>query len=52
MFITGVIDAKEGRDVATVDIAGAYLHAVNDHNVHMLLEGKLAELMELVAPHI
>ncbi len=52
VFITGVIDAKEDRDVATVDITGAYLHAINDHNVHMVLEGKLAELMDLVAPHI
>ncbi len=52
VFLTGVIDAKEQRDVATVDIAGAYLHAVNDHDVHMVLEGKLAELMDLVAPHI
>ncbi len=52
VFITGVIGAKEDRDVATVDITGAYLHAINDHNVHMVLEGKLAELMDLVAPHI
>lgn len=52
VFLTVIIDAKEGRDVATVDITGAYLHAVNDHDVHMILEGKLAELMELVAPHI
>lgn len=52
VFITGAINAKEGGDVATVDIAGAYLHAINDHEVHMLLEGKLAELMELVAQHI
>ncbi|KAL7464347.1 hypothetical protein ACHAXS_004676 [Conticribra weissflogii] len=52
VFLTGVIDAKEHRDVATVDITGAYLHAINDHDVHMVLEGKLAELMDLVAPHI
>ncbi len=52
VFLTGVIDAKENRDVATVDNTGAYLHAVNDHDVQMVLKGKLAELMELVAPHI
>ncbi len=52
VFLTGVIDAKENRDVATVDIMGAYLHTINDHNVHMILEGKLAELLDLVAPHI
>ncbi len=52
VFMTGVIDAKERRDVATVDITGAYLHAVNNHDVHMILKGKLAELMEIVAPHI
>ncbi len=52
VFLTGVIDAKEGQDVATFDITGTYLHAVNDHDVNMVLKGKLAELMELVAPHI
>ncbi len=52
VFLTGVIDTKENRDIATVDITGAYLHAVNDHDVHMILAGKLAKLMDLVAPHI
>ncbi len=52
VVLTGVIDTKENWDVATVDITGAYLHAVNDKDVHMVLEGKLAKLMNLIAPHI
>ncbi len=52
VFLTGVIDAKENRDVATVNITRAYLHTVNNHDVHMILRGKLAELMDQVAPHI
>ncbi len=51
-FLKGVIDAKENHDVATVDITRAYLNAVNDQDVYMVLEGKLAELMNLVAPYI
>ncbi len=37
VFLTGVTDAKENQDMATVDITRAYLHAINDHDVHMVL---------------
>ncbi len=52
VFLTRVIDAKENHNVASVYITGAYLCVVNDQDVHMVLEGKLAELMNLVTPHI
>ena len=52
VLITGVIDTKEGRDVAKLDLPGAYLWAQQDQIIHMLLKGKIAELMVLAAPKI
>eukprot|EP00957_Ditylum_brightwellii_P054951 4164505-Ditylum_brightwellii.AAC.1 len=52
VIITSVIDAKEGRDVATTDIPGAYLNAEMDEFVVMVLEGKLAELLVKTAPNL
>jgi Reverse transcriptase (RNA-dependent DNA polymerase) len=39
------IDAAENRDVATLDIPGAFMHADMDDEVYMILEGKMAELL-------
>ena len=33
VLITGVIDAKEKRKVATIDLPGAFLHALNDEEM-------------------
>jgi len=53
VVITSVIDAHKNRDVATLDIPGACLHAKNDDkNVFMTLRGLLAELMVKIAPKI
>ena len=52
VIITSVVDAKEGRDVAIVDIPSAYLHADMDDEVHMRLTGKLAELLVATAPEM
>ncbi len=52
VLLSCTIDAKESRDVAVMDIPGAFLHSDIDDNVFMLLEGKLAELMVLVAPEV
>ena len=40
--MTGVIDARERRAVAMLDIENAFLHAENDKKVLMLLHGRLA----------
>jgi hypothetical protein len=40
LFLTCLIDAHEGRDVATVDIPGAFMHADMDGLVHLRLTGK------------
>jgi hypothetical protein len=52
VFITTVIDAHEGRDVACFDIPGAFLHADVDEDITMVLKGRLAELMVQVAPNL
>jgi hypothetical protein len=54
VFITAVVDAREGRDVACFDIPGAFLHM--DHNkditITMILKGRLVKLMVQVAPNL
>ena len=52
MFITAVIDAHEGHDVACFNIPGAFLHADVDKDITMVLKGRLAELMDQVAPNL
>jgi len=52
VLITAAIVATEGRDVAVIDLPGAFLNAEMDEVVHMVLRGKLAELMVKVAPQI
>ena len=45
MMLSCAIDAKEGRHVPVTDIPRAFIHADMDHDVHMLLEGTVAELI-------
>ena len=50
VFLTCVIEAKEGREVAVVDLPGALLHAENEDDIFMFMKGRLTELMVMVAP--
>ena len=50
IFMTGVVDAKEKRNVAVLDIANTFLQADNNETVNMLLRGKLAVLMVRIDP--
>ena len=50
MFVTNAIDVKENREVVTIDIPGAFLHATNDNYVVMRMNGRLAELMAKTDP--
>ena len=52
IFLTGVVDAREGREVAMLTIANAFLHAENDKKILMLLRGKLAEMMVKIDPSL
>jgi hypothetical protein len=51
VLITETIDAFEKREVAIVDVPGAYLTADMDEEVFMCLRGRLAELMVNTAPY-
>ena len=52
LIMTCVIDAYERRDVATVDIPGAFLQAKqpDDDVVHVVLDGRMAELLAKLSP--
>jgi len=50
MMYSCIIDAKEIRYVVVTDIPGAFLHADMDENVHMILEGTIAELIFKLNP--
>ena len=50
--ITAVVDAYEYRDVAIVDIPGAYLISDMDEEVHLFLRGRMSEMMEKTAPEV
>jgi hypothetical protein len=52
IMITATIDAYEQRNVATIDIPGAFLNAYNDKETFMFLKGCLAELMVQVNPNL
>jgi len=50
LFLTCVIDAEEGRDVATVDVPGAFMHADMNETVWVQLVGTMAELLIKIDP--
>ena len=45
LFLTCIVDAMEGRDVATLDIPGAFMQADMDELVHLRIEGEIARLL-------
>jgi hypothetical protein len=47
-----VIDAKENRDVGTVDLPGAFMQADMEGTVRMKLEGKMAKLLVCIVPKL
>ena len=52
LFALAAIDAYENRQVVTMDIPGAFLHATNDDFVVMRMTGTLAELMVKTSPSL
>ena len=55
LIMTCVIDAYEKRDVATLDIPGAFLQTRmpdGEEKVHVMLEGRIAELLAKIAPDV
>jgi hypothetical protein len=45
VFVTSTIDSRESREVVTINIPGAFLHATNEDYVIMQMNRILAELM-------
>ena len=52
MMLSCAIDTKEGRYIAVTDIPGAFLQADMNQDVHMLLEGTIAQLMVKLEPKL
>ena len=57
MILTSIVDAKEGRDVATVDIPNAFAQTVitdshKDYQVIARLRGKLVEILVDISPEV
>ena len=52
VMLSSVIDAKECRDVLTVDIPGAFWQADMEDKTHIKLEGKMAELLVRIDPKL
>ena len=52
VMISCTIDALERRDVATADIPGAFMQTDMEDTVHMVLEGKMAELLVKIDPKL
>jgi Reverse transcriptase (RNA-dependent DNA polymerase)/Zinc knuckle len=52
VLLSCVIDAREDRDVAIIDIPGAFMHSDMDEVVHMRLEGSMAQLIVKLDPKL
>ncbi len=52
VFVTSTIDARENREVVTINIPGAFLHATNKDYVVMQMNGTLAKLMAKTDPKL
>ena len=50
IFLTGMVDARDKRAIAILDIDNTFLHTENDNKILMLLRGKLSEMMVQVYP--
>ena len=52
VLLSCVIDAAEERDVAVVDIPGAFMQADMDETIHIGLEGIMAEILVKLDPKL
>jgi hypothetical protein len=52
VFVTSTIEARENREVVTIDIPGAFLHATNKDYATMQMNGTLAKLMAQTDPKL
>jgi hypothetical protein len=52
VMLSATIDAMEGREVATVDIPGAFMQADIDEVVHVKFEGEIAKMLVQMDPKL
>jgi hypothetical protein len=52
VFMTSTINARENREVVTIDIPWAFLHPTNKDYVVMQMNGTLAKLMAQTDPKL
>ena len=52
VIMTGVIDAHEGRNIATIDVENAFLQSENDQRIIITIRGKTDELLARVNPEL
>ena len=52
LLLPCVIDAKEQRDVAFVDLPRAFLHANMNEEVHVKFEGTMAKMIARLGPEL
>ena len=57
MFLTAMIDALEGQDVAIIDAPGVFMQADMDELVHVRFTGKMVDLLlevdhDMYAPYV
>jgi hypothetical protein len=50
VILTSTIEASEKRDIATVDIPGAFLQADMDIIVHMKITGTMVDILVQLQP--
>ena len=50
VFITGLIDAQENRDVAAVDIPGVFLQNAASGDTIIKLQGSIVKIMPKITP--
>lgn len=54
VFLIACVAAKEKRDVASIDVPGAFLHVElrNGERVHVKFEGRMAEMLAMINPKL
>ncbi len=52
VFITAIVNAYKGCNIACLNIPGAFLHMDVEEDLTMVLKGRLAELMVQVTPNL
>ncbi len=52
VFMTSTINTRESREVVTIDISGAFIHATNEDYVILQMNRMLEELMAKMDPKL